>query len=414
MAVANIVVSVAIAVIAAGGPELSPRPQVAAPSSEPIRVVSTSHEVRFPDEVVFKLDAEADFSITDVTLYYVLAGQSTQVYGYPEFTPATRVTTDFSLRTSGASYLPSGVDIEYYYKISDAEGNTLETERNSLAYRDPRYRWRELRYGDLEILWHDLPASRVERVAAEVDRRLERVKRVLELDEAPPMRAVLLNSFREARRGFPVISEAASRGHLYGGFAFGAYDLFVLAGLSADGMVHEATHLLLDRAVDSPLARVPAWLNEGLAMYFESDSYRREATVARAARDSALLRLGAMNTVPGRPEDVRQFYAQSWSVVDYMIETYGVQRISRLLAALDDGQRIDRAIADVYGISLDELDDAWRREVTGTTTLAPRPDPGTTATTFLIAGAIAVALSVSAYRWLLHRSRRSEPESLDL
>ena len=74
-------------------------------------------------------------------------------------------------------------------------------------------------------------------------------------------------------------------------------------------MVHEATHLLLDRAVDSPLARVPAWLNEGLAMYFESDSYRREATVARAARDSALLRLGAMNTVPGRPEDVRQFYA---------------------------------------------------------------------------------------------------------
>ena len=93
---------------------------------------------------------------------------------------------------------------------------------------------------------------------------------MLGLVTAPPMKAVILNNRREADRGLPTVSEAATRGHLYGGFAFRDYDLFVLLGLSEDGIVHEATHLMVNEAVDSPLARVPDWLNEGLATYFES------------------------------------------------------------------------------------------------------------------------------------------------
>ena len=180
----------------------------------------------------------------------------------------------------------------------------------------------------------------------------------------------------------------------------------MLVGLNEDGMVHEYTHLLLDEAVNSPLSRVPAWLNEGLAMYFESDTRRREATAAQAVRDGALLRLRAMNAIQGKPEMVRLFYAQSWSVVKYMIDSYGTERMTSLLDAIDSGLRIDEAVEQAYGVSLEELEGRWRRHVTEATTLAPRPDPGTIAVSSLIAGAVVLMLSVSAYRWYSHRARR--------
>ena len=408
MAFLSILASVVIAVAAAGASELAPSPQ----QQTPIRVISSSHEVNFPDEVVFRLEAEAEENITEVTFFYRLARNKIRVYGYPEFTPATEVSAGFRLRTDGTSYLPSGVDIEYYYQISDAMGNTLESERYSLEYRDPRYRWRELRQGEFVVLWHDLKEDRVQEVVANVARRLESVKEVFGLEKLPPMKAVILNSGREAERGFPFISKAASKGHLYGGFAFGDYDLFVLAGLDEDAMVHESTHLLMAHAVDSPLARIPAWLSEGLATYFESVARGRDATARRAVRDGTLLSLRNMNVVPGRPGEVIIFYAQSRSVVRHMIRTYGTDHMASLLRAINSGTHVDEAIPQVYGLSLDELEAEWKSEFAEATTVVPRPDPGTIAVSTLIAGAFVVALVVSAFRWLSTRGRRSEPEDL--
>ena len=153
-----------------------------------------------------------------------------------------------------------------------------------------------------------------------------------------------------------------------------------MQGLGADTMVHESTHLLLDLAVDSTLARVPAWLNEGLAMQFESDSRARERLVERSARLNSLLRLRNMGSVPGRPREVGMFYAQAWSVVDYMVDTHGAERMSALLTAINDGQKIEDAVPTAYGLTLEQLEARWKAQVLGETTVAARPDPGTIGT----------------------------------
>lgn len=408
MAVLSVLVGVAVALAASGPSDLSPRPQ----EDAPIRVVSNSHEVDFPDEVVFRLEAEADANITEVRLFYRLAQSRIQVYGYPDFTPATEVSADFSLRTDGAGYIPSGVEIEYHYEITDAAGNTFETERYSLEYRDPRFEWQVSRQGELEVLSHDISLDRVQRVAASVVQRLNDIKDAYGLGGLPPMKAVILNSQREAANGFPFISEAASQGHLYGGFAFREYDLFVLAGLDEDAMVHEGAHLLMAEAVGSPLARVPAWLNEGLATYFESNTRGRQETAERAVRNGTFLSLRNMNAVPGQPARVILFYAQSWSVVSHMIETYGTGHMASLLETINSGDQVDEAVQQVYGLSLDELESEWKSEFSQETTLVPRPDPGTVAVSTLIGGALAVALVVTAWRWLVYKTRRTEPDDL--
>ena len=400
----------ALVALSGGASDRKELPPIAETSGS-IRVISTSHEVGFPNQIVLNLEAESDAEITGVQLFYSVGGREVLVYGYPRFTPDRQVSADYTIKTGGGSYIPTGVDIEYYYVIQDSAGNSLETERYSMSYLDPRYRWRELRMDNLVVLWHDRDSLQVRAAAAEVDRRLGRVRALFGLQDARPMKAVIVNSHREASRTFPRISRTATASHLFGGFAFGQYDLFVLAGLGVDGMVHEMTHLLLDEAVDSPLARVPSWLNEGLAQYFESGSRWRARTVERAARRGQLMPLASMAAVPGRPEDVGLFYAQAWSVVSYMMDVHGEERMSALIQALDGGSRIDEAVVEVYGMTLQGLQAQWEATLPGGSAASSLSRAGRHGTTTLMAGTVGMAIVLAGGGWLTGRLRRRNESS---
>jgi hypothetical protein len=378
--------------------------------ASPIRVVSSSHDVNFPNDVVFNLEAESDSPITEVRLLYSLENRPVQVYGYPDFEPDNRVTAEFSVKTGGSNYIPTGVEFEYFYRITDTDGNTLETPRFTFAYNDPRYTWREVTRGDLTVVWHNLPQEEVEKVTDDVIGQLDAVRDMFGVTEFVPMKAVIVNGTLEARRAFPFTSNAASRTHLYGGFAFGEYGLFVMQGLSADTMVHEATHLLLNSAIDSPLARVPSWLNEGLSTYFESSGSRRAVTVSRAERTNDLLHLRNMGNQPGRPSEVGVFYAQSWSTVNFMIEGYGSDKMGELIATINDGNRIGVAISKTYGVTVDELEELWKADLQGQPVILTRPDIGTVATASMISGAFMIAVVATTWRWIMNWLRGPQPD----
>ena len=365
-----------------------------------IRVLASDHSIDYPDKLNFQIQAEGDATITEVRLFYSVGGRPVQVYGYADFEPGLEVSADFTVETSGSSYIPTGVEIEYYYQITDVNGNTVETTPWSFEYRDPRYRWESLTIGSLTVLYHDISERRVAQAAQQVASRIEEIKPVFGVEDVHTMKAVILNGSREARRAFPLVSEASRRGHYFAGFAFDEYDLFLMQGLDTDTMIHEATHLLVHQAAESALARVPAWLNEGLAMQFEDRSIVRSATVRGAARSGRLLSLKNMGSVPGRSRDISLFYAQAWSVVDYMIDTYGTERIPVLLGTLNMGKRIDEALPLAYGLSVEELDEEWRNDLLGVTPIAPRPDPGSAATSVLLTGAAVAAVATSAWPWI--------------
>lgn len=378
--------------------------------ASPIRVISSSHDVNFPDDVVFNLEAESDSPITEVRLFYSLENRPVQVYGYPDFEPDDRVIAEFSVKTGGSNYIPTGVDFEYFYRITDSGGNILETPRSSFAYNDPRYTWRELTRGDLTVRFHNLSQESVERVVDDVIGQLDAVRYMFGVTEFVPMKAVIVNGTLEARRAFPFTSNAATRTHLYGGFAFGEYGLFVMQGLSADTMVHEATHLLLNSAIDSPLARVPSWLNEGLSTYFESSGSRRAATVSRADRANDLLHLRNMGNQPGKPSEVGVFYAQSWSTVNFMVAAYGRDKMGELIATINDGNRIGDAISMTYGVTVDELEQLWKADLQGQPVILTRPDIGSVATASMISGAFMIAVIATAWRWLMNWLRGPQPD----
>ena len=429
----------------------SQSPAVDTPAA--IRIVSSDHRVLFPSHIEFTLTAESDSPITGISIHYRLGDRPYYVYGYPAFDSGTAVTATFIIDSDRSAYLPSGLDIEYHYLVEDASGRSLRTDSYGLTYLDPRFEWQSITLESIEVLWHDRPRSEVEAAAAEVDRRLAEVRRVLGLESAPVMRAVIVNGRAEAARSFAPISRAASESHLYAGFAYVDFDLFLLAGVGVRGMMHEMAHLLLDEAIVSPLGRVPAWYNEGLAMYFEPGSPRTDPAVLSAARTGSLLTLSSMRGQPGRPGDVRLFYSQARSLVAYIIETYGEGKVTEVIGELSAGTRFEDAIRYTYGLDPAGLEDEWRASIgappitkgrsadpdpsaapTPPVELSERPepdreadeyepslraDPGTFGTSLLLALAAAFAAAVTGGGWLLRRrriARRSageEPEGFD-
>ena len=375
-----------------------------------IQVLSTSHAVDFPTSVTMYLDVRSTTEITDVQLIFRLANQQITTYGYPEFSPSSRVNAEFVLRTDGDSFLPQGTEISYRYVIADSSGQVLETEEYSIEYLDTSRSWERLIVGDMELLFHDRPAESVESTAREVADQLEEVKRLLGLGTISRQKAVILAGAIESRDSFPPISRTASDRHVYGGFAFGDLDIFVLADLDRDGMVHEMTHLYMNEALSAPGIRIPAWLNEGVAMYFEAGDKGRRRAVSRAALTGNLLPLRSMGRVPGRPRDVNLFYAQSWSLVSYLMNSHEEGQMSRLLDSLQKGKQFEVAFPEAYGFGLDELERKWRSSVTRGAAISALPDPGTVGTSVIIGGAMAFAMLVILVRRLRGGARPPDEE----
>lgn len=81
-----------------------------------IRVVSQSYENRFPKELVFRVQAEADQEIRKLILYYRMGNSKSTAYAYPSFTPGIRIQGDYTLRNNGGRIVP-GSELDYYYVI---------------------------------------------------------------------------------------------------------------------------------------------------------------------------------------------------------------------------------------------------------------------------------------------------------
>jgi hypothetical protein len=53
-------------------------------------------------------------------------------------------------------------------------------------------------------------------------------------------------------------------------------------------------------------------------------------------------------------------YAQSYSLVDYLVSAHGSLRMADLLQVFSQGADYDEAFLEVYGFNIDGLDDAWQ------------------------------------------------------
>ncbi|MBI4219113.1 MAG: hypothetical protein HY682_03140, partial [Chloroflexi bacterium] len=299
-------------------------------SAESIRVLDHEHRIRFGSAIELTLEAASDGAeITSIQAFFRPQGTRTiTTYSYPRFTPGKRITANFEIPTREPTYYPPGVVFEIRYVIKDAAGVEFETPPVQVEYLDPQFRWQRHSRNGLTVIYHDRSTGSIQDLGNQVAERIPRIESAIGKVPDGDYRAVLFNSGSEARAAFPFISGAAEEGHIFAGFAYADYSLFVLTSPETSSVIHELTHLIFGRATDSPTAKRPSWLNEGMAVYFESGS--RNATASQlsgAIKGDRLLPLRAMNSLPGRVADINVFYPEAGNFVGYLIEIHGDDRM---------------------------------------------------------------------------------------
>ena len=390
----------------------------AAQSGTGIRVVSSQAENNFPKEVVLRLTAEADTEIVSIRLNYRTAYSRVWSYANLDFTPGRRVSANFIIPTSGASFLVPGTRIEYSYVIQDSLGNALTTGSRVLEYTDNRFAWVEAQAGPLTLLYHDIPRSQVEELVAELEPEISRLLELLSLDESPdqalPIRGFIYNHRAEAADAFPYFSRTTTEQQVFHGFAFSPQGVFVGIGLRPGLIVHETTHLLLAQAMSGRTQPLPAWLGEGLASYMEPGSrpYDGRSLSGRTPP------LRFMNSVTGTPMEITNFYRKSESVVAFLmeesVEEDGLAVFQAFLMALQSDSSIEQALTGAYGFGVEELDRRWAASGRG----PPAPAPGSESVgppsfflyldSWLIGGLVLLVMGVALVKYLVGKLRPAD------
>jgi tetratricopeptide (TPR) repeat protein len=127
-------------------------------------------------------------------------------------------------------------------------------------------------------------------------------------------------------------------------------------------LFHEYAHVVV---FDLTRGNCPVWLNEGIAEIFG----RREFTFSAAEGGHATLKTSAVDIrrLEGSfsglsSSEATRAYQQSYSMVSYLVTTYGWHRVNAILAALGKGMNISAAVASAlqdYSITYEGLIREW-------------------------------------------------------
>jgi len=344
-----------------------------------IAVLSSSHENRFPEEIVFRLEAESPAKIEKITLFYRIMGEGTSAYAYPDFTPSQKVKVEYALKSNTQqTYLPPGTEIGYYWLVEDAAGHRLQTKEIIFTYDDIRFTWKKATRDGVTLYWYSFGESFIQELLNEAVAGLERLSAEAGVSYIIPMKIFIYDSKRDMDPALPQKSETYTQQTVTLGVRLTSEIMLLLGNHPEvkETIVHELSHMVIHQLAEGPFGDLPAWLDEGLAMYAEGALPERYlSTLNSAIRRDELISVRSLSSYSGDPSQVTIFYAESWSIVKYLLDTYGREKMSELLKVFKEGSRYDDALQKIYGFDMDGLDAQWRLSLG----LKPRPSPQPTA-----------------------------------
>ena len=338
-----------------------------------IKVVSTVVDVEFPDALTFSLEAQSSADISEVILQYrakKISYATLTSEARPEFTPASKVRAIWiwDMRKAG---LPPGADVEYRWIIEDTAGDKKETSWDSLRFDDDRYGWKSLVGDSVTLFWYSGDSSFAQELMDAALDTLDKLARDTGAHLEQPVRIYVYANSHDLRGAIVYPQEWT------GGIAFTEYGIVAL-GVDVDSLIwgkrslaHELAHLVTYQMTFNPYGDLPAWLNEGLSMYAEGDlrDDLHSALNQAISADNLISVRSLSGSFPAKTEEAALYYAQSYSLVDFLIHNYGKDRMLQLLSVFKEGSSYDDALLEVYGFDMDGLDDLWRQSLG----LEPRP-----------------------------------------
>jgi hypothetical protein len=320
--------------------------------------------VSFPTSISFSLAATSDSNITDIRLHYTTNRQSfAQVTSevFIDFAPASNIDIYWTLEMVRIGGLPPGVIIDYWWTLTDVDDNQLQTEAIRINYDDNRHDWKSLTQGEITLYWYDGDQSFAGELMAATQTALVRLQEDTGAKLTQAIDLYIYANTQDLQASMIYSSEWT------GGVAFTRYNTISI-GIAPYNLVwgkraiiHELAHLVTHQMTFNAYGDLPTWLNEGLSMYAEGELesiYQAVLRISIASENLISVR-GLSSPFSAFTQQSYQSYAQSFSLVNFLINEYSQDSMSHLMDAFKQGASNDDAFLSVYGFELDGLNSLW-------------------------------------------------------
>ena len=401
---------------------------VRAPASAAVAptVVDGGVTDNFPNGMTFAVTASSDSPINDLKIRYKILPDGTSANASPKFQPATSVSATFDL--GGASlYLPPGTVVEYHWEATDANGNQARTETASFFYNDVRFQWTPLEANGITIYYYSGSQDDAQAMLQTATQIIGLMSQLLSANITYPIKVWIYKNNDDMRPALQHQSATFEASVITEGVRVASDTVLILGNGSLGTLRHELTHVVTHAAGESALGHLPAWLDEGTAVYGQQDPGGFADAVDQAIRRGNVFSVRQLTSYTGDPNAVNLFYGQSWSLVKYLNDTYGPEKFAKVFAEIKKGSTIDEALKAAYGFDQDGLDNEWRaahglppratqepqQQQPQTTTVAsgsqnsPQNDSGGGTSTFVLialaAGLIVLAAAIGLAGWAVAR-----------
>lgn len=333
----------------------------------PVMVTRSDAEVKFPTDVAFRLEAAATpmSEITAVSLLYRPVGTPTfRRVHLPMGSGGAKIALSYSLDTQ-VNFLPPGIDVEYRWLFTLSDGQQQRTDIAGFFYMDTRQQWRKTQNGQFTLWWYKGDDAFAKDAVDTAARAAARSKQTLNVTSDRPVRVLMYENTRDLRAALPQNSV-----EWVGGLA--RPDLALILSVVAPGRAanseirrvipHEVSHQIAYQASENPYGGLPRWLDEGLAIRNQETTDIRFGPVLRDAYDQGkMIPLRALNSpFPLDETQALLSYAESESIVNYLINAYKPGTLGNFVAAFKDGLSMDQAVQQVLKQPLEGVEEDWK------------------------------------------------------
>jgi hypothetical protein len=329
-----------------------------------IEVTNSTAESSFPNGITFTLDATTGGSVSDIRLVYQVAPDGVRVTNVPQCTSGASVHCTFIFANSRGYPLIPGAEVTYFWRIS-AAGATQESQPQTVTYEDSRFDWQTITEGNVTIWWYSGSEAEARAVLEAGRDSLARNSALLKTQVTFPVKIFYYASAQAMR---PAILADNPQGVMTLGEAVYSDTVVVAADVEPQDIArHEVAHIVVRQAVHGPYEmNVPLWLHEGTAVLAQSQPLEGDRRAIEAAiRSGQVISVRSMSSASSGALSDRVFlyYGEAWSLVKFLVDTYGDDAFAQLFATLKQGATTAQSLQQVYGFDQDGFENAWRASV---------------------------------------------------
>ena len=330
-------------------------------SGQGLTVTDDGAESLFPNGIQFRVSAQSSQTVERVRLRYTVVPDDAVAAAVPDFQPSAAVSAGLIL---GADfYLPPGTRIRYHWEVTDEAGESAETPEATIVYEDVRFDWKSLEANEITVHYYSGSEEDAQAMLDVARDAIAQASDLLNAEVEFPLNVRIYASRDDMRPALERRSESYESRIITAGVRVSPDTVLVLGEVSFSTLRHELTHVVTAVAGEGPIGKLPAWLDEGTAVYGQGDPEGFGDAVQRAIDRGNVLSVRSITSYQGDPNKVNLFYGQSWALVSFLIDTYGEEKFAQLFAEIKSGKTTDAAMEAVYGFDQDGLDNEWRASV---------------------------------------------------